>query len=254
MAKTKVETVTCDHCNGSGVHYTGDNPSQHSGESWGCSKCGGDGILGSSIVKLKKGSGKVRQTYEYNDERKSWSASGSTPSNGCFPKGTKVLTPNGLVDISVLIKGDLVISINKNGEKVTNHIVKYIKHNGNQIWEILLSNGSVIRTTRIHSFQVYGKWKKASNIVKGETIKDFINNKELKVISSSITIEKEDVYNLIVDNNYNFIANSIVAHSFTRFRIGRVIFWSIYGFFCTKLKSIYLFSKYNINRYLVNYS
>jgi Pretoxin HINT domain len=150
---------------------------------------------------------------------------------GCFPKGTEITTPSGFHDISELQKGDFVIAINqKNGQKQSRKILKKLTHINRKIWRLEFLDGCSLRTTSVHSFSINGKWKKASEIKSGDTIAYYDSNSgfsEKIVKSSSKTNEVEDVYNIIVEADFNFVADGVVAHSFTYFKTVKGLAWSL---------------------------
>ena len=156
---------------------------------------------------------------------------GGGSSGGCFPKGTKINTPFGAKDISIIQAGDLIYSKNRNSEKlIAKPVLKVLNHKNNKIWKLTFEEGSSIRTTSVHSFHVDGKWKKASKLMEGEQITHFDarGKKCVKTIKSSYESKDiEDVYNLIIKDNYNFIADGGFAHSFSYFRNLKMFLWQL---------------------------
>jgi hypothetical protein len=167
------------------------------------------------------------QAQERKKTNEAWKASGG----GCFPKGTQILTPNGTRDIATLSRGELVVTINpKENKEEVRRILKTISHSNRRIWQLEFSDGSVIRTTSVHSFFIAGKWKKASQIKIGEAV--ILSGKSKPdcvktVVTSKPTTESEDVYNLIIDRDFNFLVEGVVAHSFTYFKRTKMWVWLI---------------------------
>jgi hypothetical protein len=54
-----------------------------------------------------------------------------------------------------------------------------------------------------------------------------------EVVASSLTTEVEEVFNLIVEGEFSFVANGVVAHSFSYFRALRILWWTC----CDKLRT-----------------
>jgi len=156
----------------------------------------------------------------------------STPVNSsCFPKGTMVLTPIGNKEISRLNEGDYVISIGSNNKTCTSKILKVKGYTNKPLWKITFNDGTSVKTTASHSFLIGDRWVKSSNIKQGNIVSCYINGKIIskKVIFSSSIESTDDVYNIYVENNFNFIADGVMAHSFSYFRLSRMTLWSIYS-------------------------
>jgi len=169
----------------------------------------------------KKKNQKTRQKQQQN---KSSNAS-------CFPKGTQILTPNGTKDISELHIGDLVISIGKNKETCINKVLKVKNYSDKVIWSIKFNDESSIETTSSHSFLLGNKWVKSCDICSGDNLSYYSNG---HIVNKTVTSSSEiplstGVYNIYVENNFNFIADGMIAHSFSYFRLTRMALWSIYS-------------------------
>lgn len=168
--------------------------------------------------------------YAEKWEGMSSSNSSSSSRSGCFPKGTQILTGNNITTcISLLKKGDLVATANDNNKIQIEKILKINLYKNKQLWEIVFTDGESLKTTHSHSFFNGTDWLKASEITTGDLMyfyeKGNFKKKEVGV-SSKLPIV-EDVYNIIVDKNYTFIANGMLSHSFTYFRNYRKLYWSI---------------------------
>lgn len=159
------------------------------------------------------------------------SGGSSSSQGGCFPKGTMITTPYGQVDIISLRAGDLVMSFNRmTGTFSSNSIIKVQTYSRRKLWKIILDNGESISTTASHSFSVDGRWVPAKSIRAGDKLQYRVNNGHLhiKTVIQSLQCEDiDDVYNLIVENNYSYIAEGAICHSFTFFRPLRCMFYKI---------------------------
>ena len=153
--------------------------------------------------------------------------SGGGSSGGCFPAGTLVRTPIGDVPIEALNSGDLIESIVVgSGEVSTRKILKKQIHGERRIWRIEFSNGDSINTTQIHSFFDGSKWKRAGEIVEGDSLVGSHSERRV-VVRSFMTERLEPVYNLIVEGDFTFFAAGAVVHCFSYFRQFRIAAWSL---------------------------
>jgi intein/homing endonuclease len=91
--------------------------------------------------------------------------------------------------------------------------------------------GQLIRTTAAHSFFTGFKWKKASEINSCDSILNYEHSdggEFSHVHSSRQSNVKEAVYNIITAQDFTFIADGCLAHSFTKARVLRQLLWSIF--------------------------
>lgn len=209
----------CQKCNGTGVletkEYVAGAGYLHDTE--GCKSCGGRGMASSKIYPLKRGSG----------------------SDGCFPSGTNISTPFGQKVIEEITVGDIIISASKSGKKLNSKVLEVKTHIEQTIWEIKLENGDQISTTPIHSFKSKNQgWLKALDIKSGDFIQNF-EGEYSKVIYSSSSDKLERVFNLIVEDSFNYFADGFLVHSFSYFRKLRVFYWCIKGRFEYSKKYFY---------------
>lgn len=121
-----------------------------------------------------------------------------------------------MIRIEDLQIGDLVYSYDEESKSVVEQeIIHLIESNKKQnIFSILLENGSLVQTTTGHPFYVADKWTIAENL----NIDDYLlsiddENKLIRDISSKITHEK--VYNLTVANTHNYFVGEeqVLAHN-----------------------------------------
>ena len=151
----------------------------------------------------------------------------------CFPAGTLIETPHGVLDIAAVKEGDHVLAFDPRQAALrTRRILKVCKHEQSRIWEIGFTDGSRIRTTAIHSFRVAGTWKQARHVGECDDVCGLDASGQMatrQVASSSPTTNVEEVFNLIVEGEFSFVADGVVAHSFSYFKALRVLWWTVYG-------------------------
>lgn len=155
--------------------------------------------------------------------------------SGCLPRGTQISTPFGLQDISNLNTGDTVYAVNPSTDKIViRTILKVISYTNRRILSVSLNDGTQIQATSTHSFQINNKWKTTAQLNVGDQIRhyDDANVSSLKTITNiQLTNAPEDVFNIIVDGDFNFLANGALSHSFTYLRSARMSAWRMYSFF-----------------------
>lgn len=147
----------------------------------------------------------------------------------CFPAGTIIRTPTGTSDISLLCEGDFVLAVNvRTGKLSAQKILRVVTPHPSTILRVQFADGSCVRTTKRHSFRINGQWMKACNIEIGDIVAAISENmlveKTVTAISPGEAIEP--VYNLIVAEDFTFIADDFIVHSFTYFRKLMVAIWS----------------------------
>ncbi len=150
---------------------------------------------------------------------------------GCFSGDTEITTPFGSQKIAELDNSDLVHSINRRtGKPEPQEILCVKKYENSEIWSIQLEDNVTIKTTATHSFRINNHWLKARNITSDDSI-ELINKTGKtvikKVFDSRPDQSQETVFNLIINKNFNYIANGALVHSFTYFREIRSLMWSI---------------------------
>ncbi len=179
-----------------------------------CTSCGGSGkASGDDSVSCGgcQGGGKVYISESDYEEKYG---------RGCFSGSTRVRTPTGWRLIKDLDKNDLVVSINKNGELVNRNISERKTYRNRPTVKITVGS-TLIVATKVHSIQISsGNWKKIGKLKVGDVVcfvDNSLNFSEHKVESIE-NGQPIDVYNLIVEGDYNFIVEGCIAHSFTYFR------------------------------------
>lgn len=149
----------------------------------------------------------------------------------CFPAGTSIQTPTGAIDIASAKQGDIVLAFDASGNTLHNRRILKIRACGkNQIWELQFKDGKKLRTTGSHSIRLEGAWKQVRNIVKGESVCCFGVSGQIAIreVACSIpTADVQEVFNLIVEENFSFVADGVIAHSFAYFRKARMAWWTL---------------------------
>jgi len=157
--------------------------------------------------------------------------SNSSGGGGCFPSGTMISTPSGRQDIASIDPGEYVFSLDVGtGQFTACRVLTVRRHSARNIWRISFEDEHQVRTTSVHSFHVTDGWKKASRICSGDKVLfyDAQGGAQVRSVTESRpTCEVEDVFNLIVEEHFNFVASGALAHSFTYFRRAKVIAWKI---------------------------
>ncbi len=182
-----------------------------------CSQCGGSGKQSSNYVCSKCG------------------GSGVEPSGGgggCFTGNTRVKTPSGWKQISQIKKGDIVISMGNNGELIERKVLADKVHL-NCLTLRIQTDQRTFGVTGVHSIQTADtSWSRVSNLRVGEVLTYF--NENNNIVEHTIKhIEQgsvETVHNLIVEGDYTFIVDGCIAHSFTYFRLPRILYYETVRF------------------------
>jgi len=201
----------CTHCGGNGK--TTENIGYGQTVDYPCTYCGGK-------------SGRYGWGFNNNSSGYSPDKNGSGKAGACFPATTKISTKLGDFMISDIEINNEVLSVGKDGLISYKKVIEKVSHQASKIWCIYLSSGSLIRTTATHSFKSNGTWKKASQLASGDLLVNSQGN-EITVLKSYKSKDIEPVYNLIVEDNFTFIAEDTLVHSFTYFRTIRSFYWSI---------------------------
>ena len=108
----------------------------------------------------------------------------------CFATGTKVKTANGSKNIENITKGELIWTKNEQTGfavlKPVNHLIKNTKENSEQLLEIELESGEIIKVTENHEIYTQRGWVPAGQLNLDDEIEEFAN---LKVRKSQLQIE-----------------------------------------------------------------
>lgn len=152
--------------------------------------------------------------------------------SGCFPYHTKINTPFGKQSIGDIEAGDVVLSFNSmSGTFINKQVIKKIAHEPMRIVEMKMKNGISLFVTDAHSLLTERGYVAVANLRNGDCL--FVQND--KTYSYTIleeilpTNRVETVYNLIIADEFNFIADGFIAHSFTQYRKLQECFWRVFG-------------------------
>ncbi len=143
----------------------------------------------------------------------------------CFVGSTYIEAQNDKITIKDLFelhnsnkKLPLIKTYNKISEKFEyKNIIKAWNRGIKQTIQFKTSNNITIKCTDNHKFLTDNGWKEVKNFVIGELIKSIYGYE--KVINIEILNEQEEVYDLEVEDNHNFIVssnklrNGLVAHN-----------------------------------------
>ena len=142
-------------------------------------------------------------------------ATGGTKTT-CFAAGTMVATAAGTTAIEALQTGDKVYAMSGNGELSLRPVHRFVAHRRGRIWEIVTkSQERPIATTGFHRFQTDRGWRWARSLHSGQRLRTPAGWTE--IVSVKRTGRFEPVFNLVVEQDLNFIADGVIAHSFSFF-------------------------------------
>lgn len=144
------------------------------------------------------------------------------PEDGCFTGDTKVSLTDGrklsfleLIDEQNSGKINYVYSMNLDSKKIeSKRIVKAWKtHENENLVKITLDNNEVIKCTLNHKFMLRnGSYIEAKDLLPGDSLMPLIKN--CKVKSIEFIDERQDVYDIEVEDNHNFaLASGIFVHN-----------------------------------------
>lgn len=151
--------------------------------------------------------------------------------SGCFPYHTKIGTPLGQQSIGDIEVGDIVLSFNSVSGVFTNRqVIKKIVHYPMRIFEVRIKNGTSLFVTDAHSLLTKRGYISVANLKNGDCL--FVQGNIMSYVTLNEVVPTnrvEAVYNLIVADEFNFIADGFVAHSFTQYRKLQELFWTVFG-------------------------
>lgn len=150
--------------------------------------------------------------------------------SGCFPYKTEILTPTGVRYIGDIKDGDLVCSFNSiNGYLVERRVIKKIEHQDSPIVELKIVNGKSLFVTTSHRLLTINGYTTVEKLNNGDSLSLYDNNIYCSVVEKIVeTNHFEPVYNLIVEDEFNFVANGFIVHCFTTFPKLQTCFWRGY--------------------------
>ena len=140
----------------------------------------------------------------------------NTSSGACFPKGTKVITKDGLVDIDKLVNGNLVLSYNEKSKKNEyKSVIKPIIHENEETDLITLYfDNYVLNVTGDHRFYVNNEWIEARKLNVNDELYYF-NNTYVKIDKIESKECKNNYYNIEVEDNHNYFVSDkgVLVHN-----------------------------------------
>lgn len=132
-------------------------------------------------------------------------------SGGCFHKDTLLLVEEGTKRISEIEVGEKVWSFNEEGTLELNKVLQLIVHNEEEVYCYKYWGGELKATKNHWVLNQYNAFVEIGTLTKEDCLIDGMNH--LRPIISSSYLGKETVYNLSVENNHTFIADSIRVHN-----------------------------------------
>jgi RHS repeat-associated protein len=146
---------------------------------------------------------------------------GGVPSLGyCFPKGTKVETPLGKVNIEDIQVGDKVLSFDFGQGKVLERTVTRLVRKLTEHWYKITVGANVIKVTGAHPFWVanLAAWVSAHDLKPGMEFEQLDGNLvEITSVEIESLAEPEGTYNFEVEHDHNYFAGTtdctVLAHN-----------------------------------------
>lgn len=153
--------------------------------------------------------------------------------SGCFPYQTKIRTPSGPRFIGDISGGDLVFAFDPVRKRlVSRRVIKRIDHEPMRIVELRVIGDAKLFVTESHRVLTKRGFVPVSDLVMGESLHIHGDGLSCAVVDRVIATDRiEAVFNLVVADDFSFVAEGFVAHSFTRFSILQSCLWTIYDRF-----------------------
>ena len=150
---------------------------------------------------------------------------GHLGNSACFPGDAKILTPTGLVRLDTLKAGDLVVSWQEAMQRWVDRPIKKVKaHGPKPIVCVHFADGRSLRVTRNHTIRTVEAWKRIDKLQVGDIVAPVSeDHSEVRVVGVCLTSEVVPVYNLYCEGEYSFVADGVIAHSFTVLRETRTM-------------------------------
>jgi predicted lipid-binding transport protein (Tim44 family) len=133
---------------------------------------------------------------------------------GCFPSGTKITTPSGMVRIEEMAAGDEVLAIREGGQPVPTP-VRELFLTRNAVLRIETDKGA-IRATAEHPIGLWrGGFRSAAELRRGDRIRHWEDGRIVQGrIRRIVPAGKEEmVFNLQVGAPHTFVAEGVVVHN-----------------------------------------
>lgn len=146
---------------------------------------------------------------------------GEEGGESCFPRGTKVRTAAGEKPIESIAVGDAVLAATESGELVSRRVVRKFAGRASGVLTLDLGGGQSIRVTPSHTLLTDRGWKQVRSLRVGDRIR--ISTERMtsaRIHGAQGSANSEDVFNLVVEGESTFLADGVVANSFT---VGRYV-------------------------------
>jgi superfamily II DNA or RNA helicase len=143
----------------------------------------------------------------------------------CFDGKSPVLTPTGWVPIEDISPGDQIINYNeKDGIFKTDTVVRQHKNlttdDSEKMYELSFDDGRIIKVTGNHKFLTNLGWVRADELTEEHEITHYqrmasdltLTSENFMKLIKKVEIEKpEEVFNLHIENDHNYIVNGAVV-------------------------------------------
>jgi len=134
----------------------------------------------------------------------------------CFPRYVKISTPNGDIEISEIMVGDLVFSYDLDGNIEVDEVTQKFVFEEKPILSFVLSDNTIIDSTDSHPFLTNdGTYKTAIEFKVGDSFISY-DGMEIEIVEIK-TKDPDVVYNITVKNNSTYFANKIRVHNKTAY-------------------------------------
>jgi hypothetical protein len=136
----------------------------------------------------------------------------------CFPADTKVLTPNGEINIQDIKPGDVVYSYDFDSESVVEENVERIHKNFTYNWVEIGIGDETIYATLSHPFWVESeqRWYRAEDLKAGMELLSQ-SGETVPILSVGIKklVKPENTYNFEVSDEHNYFVgeNAVLVHN-----------------------------------------
>lgn len=160
----------------------------------------------------------------------------------CVSSRTEVLTTKGNKQIVYLVEGETIYSANDESKLEKDTVLKIIPNGIKICVEIRLSDDSTLISTLDHRYRVYTletekvSWMKLEDILKSKEKYNLLSTEPssddssisfgdfylVDIIEVSEPFEDE-VYDLTIALNSNFIANNILVHNCDFYKLGKIV-------------------------------
>lgn len=125
---------------------------------------------------------------------------------GCFPAGTRILTPTGMRAIETLSSGELVIS-----HEGTPACVRSIERTRDELVRVITGRGILVTTASHPLLRSDGSFVSAGELDYGARV--VRDGRDVRILGVERTGRISEVYNLRVDEPHTFIAEGFSVHN-----------------------------------------